>query len=248
MQPRPNRRWLIRASLIAVALVFVLIAWPRENPKLTPETDEAVAELRALSAQRVVVALDDFAHISSFNAASVQSTDEYCNEGEDNWKRKDPYKEQCALSVTRYFGFSGDFEEAVLDLHAALRQGGWEDPWLHRVGWEDPPYNDSHISQFLGYFHPGRERNGRTFDVSMMPGLTDAYEVDGMRVEIRFAERSSPLERDPFGSVATLGVSGAIVTEYYRTTNIVDYVIPIRELGETDTYFVAVKLSETYYS
>jgi len=90
----------------------------------------------------------------------------------------------------------------------------------------------------------------------MMPTAHNGYVLRGshldgslarVRLKLAVAERATDLEFDPFRGVSDLSVSGAIYTEYFRSSDVVDHEIPIGELAETSRYFVAVSLSEVYY-
>lgn len=206
--------------------------------RLTPENSPELMKVRSDSVSKINAYFDEIEASTDMRVSRHISTDEYCNYGENNWKRSDPYKEQCEFQKTKYYGFSGDFASVMPALHEQLVELGW-----------DAERTQGSLERLVEeYYIPIQDKTnsrGQTFDVSGLPRIFDGYIIDESAIGIAFAERSTNLEFDPFNN--RLMVNGAIFTVYYRNENLVDYRLPVEELTEANEYVMAVSISDKYY-
>lgn len=79
-----------------------------------------------------------------------------CSEGDDNWKRTDPYHYQCAMSLTGFAILTTDPAEELTELDRSLLTLGWEShSILVREKLEDP--DERGTSCLRGVYFKGRE-------------------------------------------------------------------------------------------
>jgi hypothetical protein len=82
---------------------------------------------------------------NNFALLGEVSTHDICYRGRHNWKTQDEFSHQCACSITRAYGFNGDFYERIAELEYSLSNVGWDipDTKMSDLDGGQPDYHDS---------------------------------------------------------------------------------------------------------
>ena len=245
-----------RVSLILVALValcvFVIVmstygglsGYIKSIKKIEDPTGAKVTSAR-VEAQSTIN--DNFSNLSSqiqqFTPLTLEGTHDECGKGSHDWKRNDPFTEQCELSVTRFYIFGGDFSSQINGLAKSVKDSGWT---------ANP--NDTLEGLIKDYYDEYRTKGTDVYNDYTANNLpyVDGYTKDDFIMRFGFVDTKDPdlalqVESSRLKDLQTNGhTSIAVYNQFWQENNAVEDK-DIYASGTSDKQYVLLVLISNKY-
>lgn len=136
--PKRSAPSLVRLLAGVLAAVLVL-AGCSTAPDESDALSEPVVAAREQAKAELTAMLDELLNMSTVEKAAGVSFLDTCSEGDDNWKRTDPYRYQCAMALTGFAILTTDPEAELRELDSSIHILGWgTNSVLYQKVLEDP--------------------------------------------------------------------------------------------------------------
>lgn len=155
----PIQRRALRLKLNPVRVVLValicstlpILGGCTSHPDDADALSEPVAQAREQTRAELEAQLNELLAMPTVQKVEGSAFYDACTEGDDNWKRTDPYLYKCAMSLTGFAILTTDPAKELTELVGSLRTLGWEShSTLERDKLEDP--SEGGTSCLLGVY------------------------------------------------------------------------------------------------
>lgn len=166
------------------------------------------------------------------------STHDKCYKGQNNWKVHNGYAYRCDYRITKYYGFDGEFKPQMQTFDQTIKLASWEE-----VGSSMENVLTNYYDKYYGdeKTPPYNFREGYFVSSMPMPG----YEKDGMRVELRLAEKRTT---DIFGIRYAQNISGSTLDSTYEKRDFQSDVRSLlQEITNKNTYLMTISIQKNYF-
>jgi hypothetical protein len=253
---------IIILSIPAIGIIWLALSfsggldgWLDERKGAPDANSPKIVQKREDAKKTINSSFDEIKNGSGLNQYASSFHDR-CYKGEHSWKRNDSYAYRCSYLETRYYGFSDDFRQKILDFDDVLKKNGWEmdfpgyrgsisevinDYYDEYYNLTDNPYtsdilNDKYLVSDLP--DPSAFKKMTLFESRY--GSSAEYQY----LHIDVAEKNTKYP-DPLVRIQEISVSAYDST--YEKKEIPDMATIHKQITEKDKYVLVVSIQKDYY-
>jgi hypothetical protein len=238
-------RWIGGALIVALSVLAAGVSWflfvtmnggiysiilnMRSRPDLdSPDLQRARTRLE----EQIDAEFSRAMEKTGFARYQISKQDS-CYDGVNNWKHQDGFAHRCTLRVTNFYGFDGDFRNAMLDFEKALLAAGWHSN-IHDMAWSLT--NNSAVAQDRPTGRPANQ----------YPDSINPYYKGGFALDIGWAQRGETrlfhLENTQAHNIGWINENN-----FYDQRKLADVGNVFREVTRDHTYIAAIAISGHYF-